>query len=266
MKSPRPVSATINVDRMTTSVNLSEFAQFEHELDGSQPFVCVIRIETSCAPVDVLPASAHIERCITTESSVTVLARMADATLHLQAFPRATTVHISAVTHNRAEEIADQFRRSAPTPPSGTTPVRVWHHTCDRAPASADRNIDAPRWQDIAINYPAVARESIDALAELVRPVGTGKLILWHGPPGTGKTTALRALMRKWASWCQPQYIADPEVFFAEPGYMTHVLTTAPVARVGPTLTRAGQPEALWRLVVHDGDVVLKAVGEGGHG
>lgn len=260
MTSARQVPATINVDRGTSSVHLSEYAQFEHELDGSQPFVRVIRIEASCAPVDLLPADSHIERCITTETSVTVLARLPGATVHLQASPRATMVHVSAATHQRADEVADAFRRASPEPASGTTPVRIWHHNRDCSPTSADRNIEAPLWEDISTNYPPSARQSVDALAKLVRPVGAGKLVLWHGPPGTGKTTALRALMRRWASWCQPQYIADPEVFFAEPGYMTHVLTTAPVARVGPSLTRPGQPEALWRLIVaEDSDEYLRA-------
>jgi hypothetical protein len=55
-----------------------------------------------------------------------------------------------------------------------------------------------------------------------------GQLILWHGETGTGKTTALRALAREWASWCEPHYITDPEKFFGgQSDYMLSVMLEA---------------------------------------
>ena len=259
----RPIVGTIALDRMTSSNDVPGLAQFEHQLDGTQPYVRFFDIDSPCAAGDLLPESATIERCVTTDSSVTVLARLDDATIHIGAAPRSTTVRVTAVSHDRAQEIADQLRAKTPEAPSGTVAVRVWHQSSGRGATSAvpaDRCIEAPRWADIARNYPATVRTALDAVVGLERPMGVGKLLLWHGPPGTGKTTALRALLRSWETWCQGQYIADPERFFAEPAYMTEVLTTSPVARVGPTLTRAGQPESMWRLLIaEDTDEYLRA-------
>jgi SpoVK/Ycf46/Vps4 family AAA+-type ATPase len=57
------------------------------------------------------------------------------------------------------------------------------------------------------------------------RPDGSGKLLLWHGPPGTGKTYALRSLAGSWAAWCDLHYIVDPEIFFGQrPDYMLDVI------------------------------------------
>lgn len=260
MSAARPVPASMTVDRFTPAAKLIEFAHFEHQLDGTQPYVHVVESDAACAPVDLVPEHATIERCVTGDSSVSVLARLADATLQVSASPRSTTIRVAAATHARAEELVTQLRAKLPDPPVGTVPVRIWHQNCNRGAASADRNLDAPRWSDIATNYPEAVRTSLDAILALDRPQGAGKLVLWHGPPGTGKTTALRSLMRSWAAWCQPQYISDPELFFREPGYIADVLTTAPTARVGPTLTRAGQPEAVWRLVIaEDTDEYLRA-------
>ncbi|WP_407664900.1 AAA family ATPase [Mycolicibacterium moriokaense] len=49
------------------------------------------------------------------------------------------------------------------------------------------------------------------------KPTDAGKLILLHGEPGTGKTTAIRALIRHLQCWCRAQYISDPERVFSSP-------------------------------------------------
>jgi SpoVK/Ycf46/Vps4 family AAA+-type ATPase len=64
-------------------------------------------------------------------------------------------------------------------------------------------------------------------LAKLLRefrPSTAGQLVLWHGPPGTGKTHALRALAWEWREWCELHYVTDPEQFFGSAEYMLDVL------------------------------------------
>jgi SpoVK/Ycf46/Vps4 family AAA+-type ATPase len=48
--------------------------------------------------------------------------------------------------------------------------------------------------------------------------------MLWHGAPGTGKTTAIRALARAWRSWADFQFITDPECFLQMPSYLLGAL------------------------------------------
>jgi hypothetical protein len=88
------------------------------------------------------------------------------------------------------------------------------------------RQIDVPTWAEIADNYPAAVRPRLGGLmGETFEPGVGGRLILWHGEPGTGKTYALRALGWEWRTWCDLHYITDPETFFgSSPAYMLDVL------------------------------------------
>jgi len=260
MTPAQPISADVVVDRFVASPTLVNFAHLEQQLSGVHPFARTLQIDAPCAAAALLPPEASIERCVTTDNSVHVLARTTTASIVVESWPRSTTVRVAAGCNLEAERVATEMRGRAPEPDARSVAVRVWHHDGDKGARSADRQLEAPTWCAIEQNYPSASRPAIDRLIHLVRPMGTGKLILWHGPPGTGKTTALRALMRTWGPWCQPQYIVDPEQFFGKPAYMTQVLTTAPTPTVGPRLDRAGQPEAIWRLVIaEDSDEYLRA-------
>jgi hypothetical protein len=102
--------------------------------------------------------------------------------------------------------------------------ISFWTH--DRNARRTSRTIAVPTWAEVAGNYPS------PVAAALARLVGrrfeddhSGRLVLWHGEPGTGKTHALRALAWEWREWCSFHYITDPEIFFGgSPKYMLDVL------------------------------------------
>lgn len=89
-------------------------------------------------------------------------------------------------------------------------------------PRSISRELEVPAWEDIEDNYSASIHNELKSLFEL-NPSKTemgGKLILWSGPPGTGKTYAIRSLMKSWKKWASFSYITDVEVFFTDSQYM----------------------------------------------
>jgi Domain of unknown function (DUF5925)/ATPase family associated with various cellular activities (AAA) len=84
----------------------------------------------------------------------------------------------------------------------------------EKGPEREEKELDVPTWRAIKENYSAKTWEAIDGLLAGFKPAAGGRLLLWHGKPGTGKTFALRALAWEWKEWCQFEYVMDPENLF----------------------------------------------------
>ncbi len=108
-------------------------------------------------------------------------------------------------------------------PPTGSVRVRFWSFRNGSGEASS-RRISAPTWDGTAADYAATTAAGLSPLMAMSGLTGrAGRLVLWHGVPGTGKTTAVRTLSREWSSWCRTHYVMDPERLFAEPHYLLDV-------------------------------------------
>lgn len=93
----------------------------------------------------------------------------------------------------------------------------------------ASRIIKSVRCHDfnsISHNYPRVMRSDLEYAFDLKNPWDLGKIMLWHGFPGTGKTNAIRALIYTWTkklgTMCS--VIQDPENFFNNVNYIHAVI------------------------------------------
>jgi hypothetical protein len=79
--------------------------------------------------------------------------------------------------------------------------------------------IRCPEWAAIKDNYPGRVRGDLARLMEMEEPWKLGRLVIWHGPTGTGKTFALRALLMAWRKRFDFLFVTDPEKMTATPAY-----------------------------------------------
>jgi ATPase family associated with various cellular activities (AAA) len=156
--------------------------------------------------------------------------------------------------HRFPREVVDQGDSA------GRVPITFWSESLS-APRKTVRRLCLPSWNEVRDNYPGGTRAQLSALMNDFSPGEGGQLILWHGPPGTGKTFAIRALARRWRDWCDVHFVTDPETFLgARPEYMLNVLMgnsgwdavdePADGLGWGESPQESLAPHARWRLIV----------------
>jgi Domain of unknown function (DUF5925)/ATPase family associated with various cellular activities (AAA) len=135
-------------------------------------------------------------------------------------------VEVAAASHVAARAAVATIRGQleAEQPPPDQISMGLWMRGADGGQVR-HRQIDAPTFAAIATNYPVGVRDALGRLISMRSPE-RGRLILWRGEPGTGKSHALRALAREWASWCSAHFVMDPAELLGHGGaYLLDLLT-----------------------------------------
>jgi hypothetical protein len=179
--------------------------------------------------------------------------------LHLVLLSRRPEVQVmvTAETAALADEVMGGVRRAVPPPQptEGKARLTMWTVGNGGAPSRHRRWVDTPSWEAIAPNYPGEVGTALARLAAMPEPPAHGgRLLLWYGEPGTGKTTAIRSLGYEWGSWADIHFVLDPEAFFGSPEYLMQVVADEDLWDPrSPSTSR-------WKvLVVEDADELIRA-------
>lgn len=143
------------------------------------------------------------------------------------------SITVAADTRTTATKWLDAMAALLPEPPPppppperpfNVIPVRFWMKNPHTGGAmSRWRDITVTRFDEIAGNYPSGTRAELSRLATMDQVSG-GKLILLHGPAGTGKTRSLLSLMSEWRDWCSSSVVTDTDRFFGDPTYLNSLV------------------------------------------
>lgn len=194
---------------------------------GAQPHARHARLDSLREDATLVPADGRILRSVVEDKRESCLTAGPGWTARSVRWSTGGgEVTVVAETAELAAKILEQATEGVTAeeePEEEKVSVGFWYAAPQRGPYRTVRTITAEPWEAVRKNYSSSAVRALDKLMAVKRTEATGRMILLHGAPGTGKTTALRTLAREWREWCQVDYVLDPDALFSSPGYLMEV-------------------------------------------
>lgn len=174
------------------------------------------------APDSVLPERAHILQTVQGDQTRRVLAEVDGTVVLLESWKSDAHVWVSGPDELVATAVAEEIKARVP---QQLDEGRVEVEFTDASTGSRTLPLDVRPWAEVADHYPAQVRASLDTLTAYRPEVSAARrLVLWHGVPGTGKTTAVRALLHAWRDWADTVVVTDPESLLSNGKYLRRIL------------------------------------------
>lgn len=170
---------------------------------------------------------ARIRMAFTSEKGSSILYDLKDEEAQVfLSLKKGVSLNIASYDEKVGESHLAEIKKAFPLikEKSDRVRIRFWYNS-NQGPTNVSRSIVVPDWNTVRENYEKNTLESLEYLMKDFKPSGGGQLVIFHGPPGTGKSYSLRALLDSWRSWASAEYVLDPENLFSGPqGYMASLV------------------------------------------
>ena len=272
ISSGRPVSvaseappARFAIDLANTGVaHLADFTFYDAYLNGSLPHAFGAHGPLSFAKVlptaeDLVayfPTDVTIQRSITTEQSIETLGSGDNYIAQLCFSSAWFALRVAAKSPEIARTVGQAMSDSLPHPAEkqedpARVGVHIWKNVGGRC-QTREEVVVAPAWEEIANHYTASTRAQLAelmVLAPIDGVLGSGRIVLFTGPPGVGKTSAIKTLARAWAAWSIFEAVQYPEQVFNDSEYLDEV-----TGRLAPQFIKSSDARTFRTVVIEDVD------------
>ncbi|MFI8366684.1 DUF5925 domain-containing protein [Streptomyces sp. NPDC085466] len=221
-----PLPVVVNLDDSDSPSDVMDALFLDRFATGAQPHAHGLTLDRARADATLLPPGARVLWGAKEEDRGSVLAEGEGWTILVSRWKHRADVTVTATDPELAARIlaeATDGAKDEPEPEPEDVTMGFWYLAPQRGPRRMTRPISAATWEEARPNYTAPVADSMDRLMKLTPEDVTGRLLLLHGPPGTGKTSALRTLARSWQEWCQVDCVLDPERLFNDIGYLMDI-------------------------------------------
>ncbi|MFB4425592.1 DUF5925 domain-containing protein [Streptomyces sp. QL37] len=216
----------LNVDDSDSPSDVVDALFLGRFATGEQPYSHSSSLDRVRSGATLLPAGAEVLRSARDDDRSATLAEGDGWTLLISRWNRGADVTVTATTAELARKVLSEATDGAqdePEPQPENVTMGFWYVSPRRGPHRTTRQIAAGTWEEVRSNYTAPVADAMDRLMKVTPDDISGRLLLLHGPPGTGKTSALRTLARSWRDWCQVDCVLDPERLFNDVGYLMDI-------------------------------------------
>ena len=176
---------------------------------------------------DVGPQTLPERACTTTtvdndHGNREVLAELDDTVLLFRYWKGGGYACVSAPDGTTAKAVLDEMTARVPVVDE---PRKVRVAFTDQLTGSRNVTLDVVPWDEVRGNYAPDVRDVVGDLMAFRPEVGHARrLVLWHGVPGTGKTSAIRALLHAWRDWADGVIVTDPELLLEHGAYLRNTV------------------------------------------
>jgi hypothetical protein len=185
----------------------------------------VVRELERHVPESVLPDRAVVVRTVQGQHERRVIAEVGDALVLLETWRADAQAVVSADDETLAAGVADEIVARVP---QTTGERRVGVTFSDELSGSRTIDVDVRPWTEIRDHYPDAVRAALDQMTTHVPDIASPRrLALWHGAPGTGKTSAVRALLHAWRGWADGVVVTDPDALLRDARYLRRAVLDA---------------------------------------
>ncbi|MDX6348247.1 MAG: hypothetical protein QOF84_3037 [Streptomyces sp.] len=222
----RALSIRLNMDDSDSPSDVVDALFLGRFASGEQPYSRGASLDSVKTGATLLPPEAFVLRSARDKDRSATLAEGDGWTVLVSRWSRGADVTVAAVSGELADEVLASCVDGAedePEPQPENVTMGFWYVSPRRGPHRTTRQISAKTWPEARGNYTAPVADAMDGLMKLTADDISGRLLLLHGPPGTGKTSALRTLARSWRDWCQVDCVLDPERLFNDVGYLMDI-------------------------------------------